>query len=439
MRAAPERLRLRLPRALLDPRISGLPVDSADGLVALELEQRQGRITALRPLAAADPTADPAADPTAELLPLALTPLVEPHAHLDKCFTAAAFPNPEGTIAGAMARNRQEAEQRSGDQVLERAERALERAWRHGLRAIRSHIDSGGPATRPSWEALLELRQRWAGRVELQLVALVPLAHWSSGEGEELARWVADRGGWLGGVLGPPYGRLRSDRDALGALLGLAERLGTGVDLHVDEADDQPGRGVTLVAEVAAERGCAVPITCSHAASAALLGPRRLERLAEQLAAAGIAVVALPLTNLWLLGRRPERTPVLRVQAPIRSLQRAGVLVAVGGDNVQDPWYPGGDFDPIELLRLAPLTSHLWPAQRQGLAPFSTAPARLLGLEWDGLVREGGPADLVLLAASSWSDLLARSPQRLVLRQGLCLPPPTQQQPSPLLPDVSMP
>jgi cytosine/creatinine deaminase len=428
MRAAPERLRLRLPRALLDPRLSGLPVDGGNGLVALELEQRQGRITALRPLAATE----------TESLPLALTPLVEPHAHLDKCFTAAAFPNPEGTIAGAMASNRRESEQRTKEQVLERAERALEQAWRHGLRAIRSHVDSGGPATRPSWEALLELRRRWAGRVDLQLVALVPLAHWCGAEGEELARWVADRGGWLGGVLGPPYGRLRSDRDALGAVLGLAERLGTGVDLHVDEADDQPGRGVTLVAEMAAERRCGVPITCSHAASLCLLGSRRLERLAEQLAAAGIAVVALPLTNLWLLGRRPERTPRLRVQAPIRSLQRAGVLVAVGGDNVQDPWYPGGDFDPIELLRLAPLTSHLWPAQRQGLAPFSTAPARLLGLEWDGLVREGGPADLVLLAASDWTDLLARSPRRLVLRGGRCLPPPPLQHPSPLLPDDTM-
>ena len=431
MRAAPERLCLRLPRALLDPRLNGLPVGTADGLVAIELEQRQGRITALRPL-------DPAAAASARPLPLALTPLVEPHAHLDKCFTAGAFPNPEGTIAGAMASNRRESEQRSAEQVLERGERALERAWRHGLRAIRSHIDSGGPATRPSWEALLELRRRWAGRVELQLVALVPLAHWSSAEGEELARWVADRGGLLGGVLGPPYGRLRSDRDALGALLGLAERLGTGVDLHVDEADDQPGRGVTLVVAVAGERRCGVPITCSHAASVALLGTRRLERLAEQLAALGIAVVALPLTNLWLLGRRPERTPLLRVQAPIRSLQRAGVLVAMGSDNVQDPWYPGGDFDPIELLRLAPLTSHLWPAQRQGLAPLTTAPARLLDLEWDGLVREGGPADLVLLAAGDWTDLLARSPQRLVLRDGRCLPPPPLQQPSPLLPDVSM-
>jgi cytosine deaminase len=419
------RLRLRLPRCLLDPGLARLAVGEQDGLVALELEHREGRVVSLRPLAG---EGDPAA------LPLALTPLVEPHAHLDKCFTAEAFPNRSGTVAGALAQNHREAEGRRVELVLERAERALERAWRQGLRALRSHIDSGGPGGRPSWDALLELRQRWAGRVELQLVALVPVAHWATAEGEELARWVADRGGLLGGVLGPPYGHGRNDREALQALLGLAERLGTAVDLHVDEADSQPGRGMQLLLSVLRQLlRPAVPLTCSHAASLALLGERRLERLAEQLADAEVAVVALPLTNLWLLGRRPERTPLLRVQAPIRSLQRAGVTVALGGDNVQDPWYPGGDFDPLELLRLAPLTSHLWPAERQGLAPFTTAPARLLGLEWDGLVREGAPADLVLLAAGSWSDLLARTPERRVLRGGRWLPPPQQQLPSPLL------
>jgi cytosine deaminase len=396
-----------------------------DGLVPLELEHRQGRITSLRPLAAGDGPGP---------LPLALTPLVEPHAHLDKCFTAEAFPNPGGTMAGALAQNHREAEGRSQQLVLERAEQALERAWRQGLRAVRSHIDSAGSVALPSWEALLDLRERWAGRVDLQLVALVPLAHWATREGQELARWVVDRGGLLGGVLGPPYGHGRQDRELVAALMTLAERLGTAVDLHVDEeADSQPGRGVQLVLAVQRQLRSAVPLTCSHAASLALLGERRLERLAEQLADAQVAVVALPLTNLWLLGRRPERTPLLRVQAPIRSLQRAGVTVALGGDNVQDPWYPGGDFDPIELLRLSPLTSHLWPAERQGLAPFTTVPARLLGLDWDGVVREGAPADLVLLAADSWSELLARTPQRRVLRAGRWLPPPQQQLPSPLL------
>ncbi|MFO0104634.1 MAG: cytosine deaminase, partial [Cyanobium sp.] len=275
------RLRLRLPRCLLDPGLARLAVGEQDGLVALELVQREGRVVGLRPLAG---EGDPAA------LPLALTPLVEPHAHLDKCFTAEAFPNPGGTLAAALRQNQREAEGRSVELVMERAEQALERAWRQGLRAVRSHIDSAGPCAHPSWEALLHLRQRWAGRVDLQLVALVPLNHWSTPEGEDLARWVAARGGLLGGVLGPPYGHDGKDRQALEALLDQAERLGTAVDLHVDEDDSQPGRGVQLLLSVQRQLRTAVPLTCSHAASLALLGERRLQRLAEQLADAEVVV-----------------------------------------------------------------------------------------------------------------------------------------------------
>lgn len=427
-RVGVEVLALQLPRQLLDPRLD-LGPPGADGLVAVRLEQRDGRITALDPIAAA---AQPDGLPP---LPLALTPLVEPHAHLDKCFSAEAFPNWDGTMAAALALNQAEYEQRSQAQVHQRAERALQRAWRQGLRAIRSHIDSVGPGARPSWEALLELRRQWAARLELQLVALAPVAHWLTPNGGELARWVAERGGLLGGVIGPPYADGPADRRALEALLRLAEQLGCGVDLHVDEADRQPGRGVALVAAAARRLGITVPITCSHASSLALLGERAQWRLAEQLAAAGIAVVALPTTNAWLLGRRAGRTPLLRPQAPIHELQQAGVAVAVGGDNVQDPWFPGGDFDPIELLRFSVVAAHLHPWRRLGLAPFTTGAARVLGLAWDGVLRCGGPADLVVLAASSWPELLARTPQRRVLRGGQWLEPADDGDSRRLLPD----
>ena len=147
----------------------------------------------------------------------------------------------------------------------------------------------------------------------------------------------------------------------------------------------------------------------------------------------GIAVVALPSTNLWLLGKRQGRTPWRRPQAPIRQLQEAGVVVAVGGDNVQDPWFPAGDFDPVALLSFCLPACHLVPWQRQGLAPFTTAAARLLELEWDGVLRVGGPADLVVLGAPTWQELLARTPRRRVLRDGRWLPPPEAERPSPLL------
>ncbi len=124
---------------------------------------------------------------------------------------------------------------------------------------------------------------------------------------------------------------------------------------------------------------------------------------------------------------------MLRPMAPVTALQQAGVTVAVGGDNVQDPWFPGGDFDPLAVLGLAAVAFHLVPWERQGLAPFTTAAARLLGLAWDGVLRPGAPADLLVLGVADWNGLLTRPPQRRVLRQGAWLEPPACQSPSALL------
>jgi cytosine deaminase len=393
-------------------------------LVRVRVSHRDGRVTGLLPYIAPDP---------AEVVPMALTPLVEAHAHLDKAFTAPAHSNREGTMAEAMAVNRLEAQDRSAEGVWTRADRALDQAWRYGLRAIRSHVDSLGPWSELCWDVLDSLRQRWAGRVDLELVALVPIHHWLSGDGERLARQVAARGGVLGGVLGPPFRSLGQERDALRALLALAEREGCGLDLHVDESAQPPPSGVILITELLRERGFRGPVVASHASSMGLMGDRPLRQLADAIAETGLGVVALPTSNFWLLNRDPEQTPSRRPLAPVRQLQQAGVTVAIGGDNVQDAWYPGGDFDPIELIRVGTLCCQLLPWQRAGLAPFTTSPARLLRLEWDGVLRMGGPADLVVLGATSWTEVLARSPQRRVFRQGAWLPPPRSEAPAPIL------
>ncbi|MEY4358645.1 MAG: hypothetical protein RLZZ631_131 [Cyanobacteriota bacterium] len=413
-----QRLHLQVPRLLLDPLQRDLPCGDADGLLPVELELEGARLAAIRPLASPAP------------LPLALTPLVDAHVHLDKAFTWPAFANRRGTMADALAANLAEAEGRSRVAVLERAERALEQAWCYGLRALRSHVDSGGPAAEPSWEALLELQQRWRGRVELQLVALAPLHHWMSEQGLPLARRVAEAGGLLGGVLGPPFPQSHHERRALQALLQLADTLGCGIDLHVDEGGDAPGLGVKRLVEALQDWRSHVPITCSHASSLGLLPLAVQRQLAERLAAANVAVIGLPTTNFWLLGRQGEDDLPQRPLAPLRLLQRCGVAVAVGGDNVQDPWYPGGDFDPLELLRLSHRVFHAPPWHRHGLQPFSTTPARMLGLEWDGILRRGGPADLLITSATSWSELLARPPQRRVMRAGQWLEPPLSQRPA---------
>jgi cytosine deaminase len=403
--AAPGTLHAWSPASLFDQ--TGLGDVRRDGLVAIEIAWRDGVISALRALPSG------AAPPTELLLPR----LVEPHAHLDKAFTWADHPNHEGTYAGALAANRQEHSTRSVERVVARAERGLQLAWRHGLRGMRSHIDSLGPGAACSWEALQDRRQLWRERIELQLVALVPISHWSTPEADVLARQVVAAGGLLGGVLVPPC-RDAQTRRGLEDLLALADRLGCGIDLHIDEADQDPAAGLRLLVHCLDRRPVSVPITCSHASSLALLSARALARLADRMAAHRLGVVALPLTNGWLLGRRPQQTPLQRPLAPLLQLQRAGVVVAVGGDNVQDPWFPGGSFDPIALMAASLPLAQLAPWQRRGLMPFTTEAARLLGLAWDGRLQVGAPADLILLEATHWGEVLASPPRRRVLVAG---------------------
>jgi cytosine deaminase len=63
----------------------------------------------------------------------------------------------------------------------------------------------------------------------------------------------------------------------------------------------------------------------------------------------------------------------------------------------------------------------------------------MLGLAWDGIVRQGSPADLVITSATRWSELLARPPQRRVLRSGQWLAAAPTQQPSPALARLETP
>lgn len=350
-------------------------------------------------------------------LRILLPRFVEPHAHIDKAFTWPDEPNLQGGYKAALEANLREHNIRTFERVYSSAERALKLATNNGFRAVRSHVDSFGVTAEHSWEALLSLQNQWKPLIDLQLVALVPLEYWSSSEGKAFGTRVSNAAGLLGGVLVPPFDR-EVTRNSLLQMLKLANELNCGIDLHIDESHIHPAQGLKLLIEVLDECQINVPITCSHLSSMGLLSQRNLRRLADRLAHHRVNVVVLPLTNFWLLGRQNRRTPLQRPFAPIAQLQQAGVIVAVGGDNVQDPWFPAGNFDPLSLMSFSMPLAQLAPWQRLGLAPFTTAAAALMDLEWDGAIGEGSPANLVLLEAKTWAEALSSPPSRKVMING---------------------
>ena len=113
----------------------------------------------------------------------------------------------------------------------------------------------------------------------------------------------------------PPFDGFRV-REALRAQIRLAQELGCGIDLHIDESDAHPAAGLKqLLAVEQEERRSRSP-----AAISAVLGwpPAASANASVNGWHGSIKVVALPLTNAWLLGRRPGDTPVTRPLAPIR-------------------------------------------------------------------------------------------------------------------------
>ena len=132
-------------------------------------------------------------------------------------------------------------------------------------------------------------------------------------------------------------------------------------------------------------------MTASHCVSLGMQPPERQQAVAEAVAAAGIAVIALPATNLFLQGREHQHG-MPRGLTAVRALLAAGVVVAAGADNVQDPFNPLGRACPFETAALMVWTTHLSPADawatvtdRAALAIGRTPPA----------IAAGAPADLI--------------------------------------------
>ena len=385
-------------------------VPDADGLVNLALTITGATVTRIEPLP----------QPSRPQPPLALPAAVEPHCHLDKAFTWSRFPNPAGTITAALDANLREQQSRSPAAVMDRIHQALQTAWRHGYRALRSHLDLGWLGSEATWEAVTHTWDAWSDRLQLQAIAMAPLEFWSTTSGISLARQLASSGGGLGGALdyhntqGTPW------LEHLAHMLRLAADHGCIIDLHMDETCDPRSRCLEGLLHLLEKDALPLSVTVSHGCSMAQQPSEQVRHTAHRLAALHIPLVSLPTTNLWLQDRSSRRrTPRLRGLAPIHELQDAGVTVAIGGDNVADPWFPGGNFDPVELWRFAIPVTHLHPWEQRGLTPFTTAPAQVLGLGWDGMLRHGCPADLILTEAATWQAVLS-TPQRLgVLRDGV--------------------
>ena len=353
---------------------------------------------------------------------LVLPRFVDMHTHLDKGHIAGRSPNPDGTFLGARSSVAADREAHwNAEDVRTRMNFALRSAFAHGTGAIRTHLDSIGRQSAITWPVFAETREHWAGRIALQAVALFPYETVLDDEPQfrSIVETVARYGGVLGGLTF--MGQRPDDRldRALDRMMEAATAHGLDLDFHVDESDSPNARSLERIADAALRNGFRGRITAGHCCSLALYLEDDRTRVIDKLGEAGIGVVSLPMCNMYLQDRQAGRTPRWRGVAPLHELDAAGLAVAVASDNTRDPFYAYGDLDMIEVFREATRILQLDHSDRPWARLLGPAPAGIMRLDAAGTIREGAPADLVLVSARNLAELVTR-PQsdRVVLVGG---------------------
>jgi cytosine deaminase len=348
---------------------------------------------------------------------LLLPAAVEPHAHLDKAFLAERAENVTGDLAGAIDAMVAISATIGHDDIVERAERAARLMAANGYTAVRTHADTTEYNGITNVAALAEVRRRVADTIDVQIVALTgsPVVGAAGADHRALLREALAAGADLVG--GCPHLEDGGEIDeATDVFLTIAAESGVGLDLHTDETLDPSVMGLEhLARQVAA--GFPHPVTASHCVSLGQRSASEQQRIAELVAAAGIGVVTLPHTNLWLGGRGVQ--PVPRGLTAIDALRSAGVAVAAGADNLQDPFNPMGRACPFETAALMVLVAHDLP--HVAWSAVSTEARRVLGLA-PGSITVGAPADLVAVPVATLRQAIAEGPlPRRVFRRGVAV------------------
>ena len=408
---------LRAPICLL---AEPLPAGRDELLAPVDLLVEDGRIAAIAPAGALPAELGPDLDAS-----MVLPGLVDCHTHLDKGHIWPRQPNATGDVPGAsMATMRDRAAHWHAEDVRRRMEFGLATAYARGVVAIRTHLDSLAPQSAISYPVFRELRERWAGRIELQVSSIAPLDPFMTDEGRQLADIVADSGGRLGAVT--RFARHPNDPmpaelgEGLANLFKLAAERGLDVDLHVDESTDPRARSLLEVARTALALGFRGRILTGHCTALALQTDEFIERTLSACREAGVDIVSLPTCNLYLQDRTAPagRTPRWRGVTLLHEMKAAGLRVAVAGDNCRDPFYAYGDHDMLDTFSQAVKIAHLDHPIGDWIRAATTVPAEIMDVE-HGLLAKGRTADLVVLRARSYSEMLARHQfDRAVLRAG---------------------
>ncbi|MGW3623008.1 amidohydrolase family protein [Streptomyces sp. NPDC000880] len=342
--------------------------------------------------------------------------LIESHLHLDKALLDREKPNLEGSLAGAIAVTGELKRSFTPKAVRERARAVLESAVANGTTVIRAHPDVDPIIGLMALDVMLELKEEYQEVVELQVVAFPQEGIIKAPGTLDLLREGLRRGADVIGGCSYNEADLDDCRRHVDLVFELAAEFGVPADLHADfgnDASDPRFAMAEYIAGATARSGMGGRVALGHMTSLAGRPPAERRAVLAKLAAAGVAVVPLPATDMHLGGRTDE-VNTRRGIAPVRELWDAGVTTAFSSNNVRNAFTPYGNADLLDIGLFLAQTGHLSSPDdlARVLAMATTEAARVVGVAERYGLRPGAQADLVVLDTRRVADALLDRPVR---------------------------
>jgi cytosine/creatinine deaminase len=335
---------------------------------------------------------------------LLLPGFVETHIHLDKTCILDRCSICEGTVQEAIRETARAKLAFTEEDIYARARRTLERAIVSGTQHMRAHTEIDPRIGLKGFNAIRQLARDYAWAVDLEICVFPQEGLTNDPGAEELLMEACTAGADLIG--GAPY--VDTDpHEQIARIFALARRFDLDIDFHLDFDLDTSWTHIDEVCRQTDVHGWGGRVAAGHMTKLSAMPVDRQLVMAKRLADAGVAITAIPSTDLFLMGRSFDHNVPRGVTRADRLLDH-GVTVSLATNNVMNAFTPFGD---ASLIRMSNLYANIAQLGRPAdldkcLAMITTSAARLMNLADYGL-EIGRPADFVVVDSTSGANAVA--------------------------------
>ncbi|HNP34326.1 MAG TPA: cytosine deaminase [Woeseiaceae bacterium] len=346
------------------------------------------------------PTADEEIDLNGRLV---VPPYVDAHLHLDYVYTAGSegAKNTSGTLFEGIARWHDVKKTQTLEDAKERALKGIREEVSNGVQFIRTHIDVDDPRL-TGLKAMLEIREQLKDKVTIQIVAFPQEGMYAYKGGDEMIEEALKMGADCVGAI-PHFEWAREiGEKSVHRTVEMAVKYDKLIDVHCDETDDVMSRFVELLNALVMAEGIGTRTAASHTCSFGSADNAYAFRMMSLFQQSGLNFISLPTENAYLQGRQ-DTYPKRRGLTRVKELWESGINVCFGQDSINDPWYPVGNGNLMNILdngiHLAQTMSFEELDRCLDLITYNGA--KTLNVEDQYGIEAGKPANFLVLDAGS--------------------------------------